>query len=862
MKVSSQYCNNSGCHTDVCKCGEQTTRSSTSNTAVVHLKATFSTEEHRDPQPGRRLVVQTLPSLTIKRDLSIQKVPSISIPSPDAPPFVPTQQNVGLCKMSHSQVKMVPYDCSSKRVDHKKGTDNQGSKVEPTLQGKTRKHTVKKRRHVRGSSVLSDVGKRDRMIKESTHHDLIFRSMPVAELGTMKCIEREGNIVTKEMNGGHSITGHGRSHDELKLPAESEFSQRKPQCVPKMSPLNQQSTEQCQTLCERCGNSFVLRDLYYGVCGKCRNIPPPKLEATNHICVSAPDVIKPAVFLTQCSACLRHFPETELFHGHCIQCQLEKKEMRLCQCDICLNSVPSTEYHNGKCSRCHYKFKFDTRNDEQESYPAVHGSAMYTMLNTVLGGPSLYFDINNAQGINRHLSVSENVSVQNRNRNHRVAGANKESAQNCVVKEARVETPGVVADHRTGKNSVRNSEAQLVREEYLISSGNDNKVIRKSVDIFKQNDKNALKFREVGSEKLKSYNDSETRTVIRAADNLQVTPYVRKEGRGNLSLLRGVQNYDEEDASSDSNGPTHVGTKSARNSTVSEGGSSATNGDTGSGIANSDTEPEVSQNSSGSSRMYVPVSGDIRYGIRERESQTRAHNIAAVQMTEDLSKETLKLTHIDFGKKLRFMDDALHHQLRTRNRGERDTDEMLQRDAKAYGLHEESDGASSRTGSDKYGASSDVKVRKGGGVKDFDYGRISRSYAQENMQHLKHHNYDHSGISQVVDKPEYFMSKPKSHPAPGNTFDYSQKYGQTTAEYHYGTASNENRRHTTSKYHHLYFDDDYNKKKPVHFEKEPRVEEPQELLRAVAISKEPSSYKNGSKNDDDEEKRHVAAVST
>jgi hypothetical protein len=145
------------------------------------------------------------------------------------------------------------------------------------------------------------------------------------------------------------------------------------------------------------------------------------------------------------------------------------------------------------------------------------------MLNTVPGGPSLYFDIHNTQGTNRHLSVSENMSVQNKNGNHHVAGTNKGSAQNCIVKEARVETPGFIADNRTRKSSGRNSEAQFVREEYLISSDNDNKLISKSVDTFKQNDKKALKFQEVRSEKLKSYDDSETHTVIRAADNLQAT---------------------------------------------------------------------------------------------------------------------------------------------------------------------------------------------------------------------------------------------------------------------------------------------------------------------------------------------------
>lgn len=864
MKVSSQHCNNSSCHMCACKFGEQGAHSNACNSAVVHLEASFSTEENRDPQPGRKLVVQTLPSLTIKRDLSVQKVPSVSIPSPDGTPFVPTQQNVGLRKISHSQIQMEPYDGSSRTPDRKEGTDNKVSEVEPTLKGKTRKHTEQKHRHYRGSNVSSVLGKRDRMIKESTRDDLLFRAMPVAESGTVKYIESVGNVPTKEMKGGHCITGHGRSHDELKLPAESEFSQRKPQCVPNMSHLKQQSTEKCQTLCERCGNSFALQDLHYGVCGECRIVPPPKLEAKHHTCGSTPDIIKAAAVLNQCSACLRHFPESELFHGHCIQCQLVKKETRLCQCNVCLNSVPSTEYHNGKCNRCYYKFKFDTQKDELESYPVVHGSARYRMLNAVLGGASSFFDIGKARGINRSLSISENMSVENKNENHHLSGTDKEGTQNCADKEASVETAGFTVSNRTRKNSVRNSKVQFLREEYFISSDNENKVVRESVDIFKQSDKQAIKFQETQSEKLKSYDDFETHTVIRAADNLQATTHFGKDGRGNLSLPFDIKSYDE-GTSSDSNGPTNVGTRAACDSIISEGGSSVTNGNTGSGSTHSDADTEVSEGSKECSRMYVPVPRNVRYGSTEQELQRHVHNKVAVPMTEDLSKETPKLAHVDFGKKLRIMDNALRHPLRTSNRGERDAEEMLQCGAKELELLEENDGASSRIYSDKYDRTlesrSDVKAGNGRGVKDFDFGRISRCSAEENMQLFKHHHYDHSGSPQVVEKSKYSMLKSKSHAAPGKTFDYGQKYSQNTAEYHPGAASNEGRRHGTSKYHHLYFDDDYNKKKPVHIEKDVRVDESPELLRVVAISKKSSATKSGSKDDDNEEEHHVVTVS-
>jgi hypothetical protein len=750
---------------------------------------------------------------------------------------------------------MEPYVGSSRTPDRKRGTDNKVPEVEPTLKGKTRKHTEQKHRHYRVSNVSSELGKRDGMIKESTHDDLLFRAMPVAEIDTVKYIERAGNVLTKEMKGGRCIRGHGRSHDELKLPAESEFSQRKPQCDPNMSPLKQQSMEQCQTLCERCGDGFVLQDLYYGVCGKCRNVPSPKLEAKHHTCVSTPDIIKAAAVLNQCSVCLRHFPESELFHGHCIRCQLVKKETRLCQCNVCLSSVPSTEYHNGKCNRCYYKLKSDTQKDELESYPGVNESVRYRMLNTVLGGTSLLFDINKAQGINRSISISENMSVQNKNENRHLSGTDKERTHNCTDKKARVDTPGFIVNNRPRKNSVRNSKVQFLREEYFINNDNENKLVRKSVDIFKQSDKQALKYQKTQSEKLKSYDDCETHTVFREADNLQATPHFGEDGRGNLTLSFDLKRYDE-GTSSDSNGPTNVGTRAACDSIISEGGSSVTDGNTGSGITRSDTDTEVSEDSKECSGMYMPVPRNVRYGRTEQELQPHVHNKAAVPMTEDLSKQTPKLAHIDSGKKSCIMDNALRRQLCTSNRGERDAEEMLQCDAKEFELHEETHGAFSRIYNDKYDhtleSRSDVKAGNVRGVKDFDFGRISSSSAEENTQLFKHHHYDHSGSHQVTEKSKYSTFKSKSHAAPGKTFDYSQKCGQNTAEYHSGAASNESKRHSTSKYHQHYFDDDYNKNKPVHIEKDVRVEESPELLRAVAISKKSSACKNGSKDDDDD----------
>jgi hypothetical protein len=484
------------------------------------------------------------------------------------------------------------------------------------------------------------------------------------------------------------------------------------------------------------------------------------------------------------------------------------------------------------------------------------------MLNTVLDGASLFFDVSKAQGMDR----SENMSVQNKKGNHHLSDTDKEGTQNCTVKEASVEIPGFIVNNRTGKNSVRNSKVQFLREEYFIGSGNENKLIGESVDMFKQSDKQTLKFQGAQSVKLKTYDDGETHTVIGAGDNLQAAPYFGEDGGGNLSLPFNLKNL-EVGTSNDSNGPTHEGTREACDSVISEGGSIITNGNTGSGITNNDTMTEVSQDSNEHSRMYVPVPRNVRYGSTGQELQTHVHNIASVPMTEDLSKETPNLAHIDFGKKVYIMDNALHHQLNTSSRGERDPDELLRCDAKEFELHEETDGDSSRICSDKYDhtleSRSDVKAEDGIGVKDFDFGRVSRCFVEENMELSKYHHYDDSESPQVTDKPKYFMSETKSHAAPGKTFDYSQKYSQNTAEYYLGTASNASRRHSASEYHHHYFDDDYNRKEPVHVEKDLRLEESPELLRAVAIPKKSSACKNGFKDDDDDngENHHVVPVS-
>jgi hypothetical protein len=860
-KSTSQYCSSSSCHAGVCKCSEQKVHMKACNSALLHLKSSFSPEEIKDPQPGSRLVVQTLPSLTIKRDLSIQKVPSVSIPSPDAPPFVPTQENIALCKMSHSQIQQEPHDTASNTLDHKQGTDKKVSEYEPKLEDRTRKHTDQKHRHYRVSRVLSELVKRDKVAEDSTHHDLLRQTIPATESGTVRSNECERNVLTHEKKGLHSVTGYGRSKDELKLAAATEFSQRKPQSAPHMSLLKQSSPEQHQTLCKTCGNTFLLRDLHYGVCGKCRNTSSPKLEAKYQVRGSTPGAVKAAARLNQCRGCLRHFPESELFQSHCIQCQLEIKEMRLFQCNVCLNSVPGTEYNNGKCNHCHHKFQSDAQKDELDSYPAVEGPPMYRILNTVLDETSLFFDTSKAQGINKSLPIGDNRSVRNKKKSHHLSGADKETRQSYVVEKARAETPCTISNTKPRKNSVRNSKVHFVAEEYVISSDSENKSIKTSVDVFKQSDKKVLKFQEALSEKLESYDDCETRTMIRATDNCRATSYFGEKGREYLSLSFGSRNNEEEGASNDSNELRHVGTKAACDNDNSDGGSSGRNDNTESGSTNSNTESEVTQENKEVSRKPLSVPANVRYRTTKQETQTHARIIAAVQMTEDLPKETSDLAHTDIGKKLHIMDNALHHQLDTSNRRERSLEEVSQCDSKALEL-QKTDGSSIRTYNNKYDHSlkslSEVKAGNGAGVKDFDHGIISRSSSDENMQHYKHHHYDNSESLQVSDKHQFCMSVSKSHAATCKTVDCSQNYSYNTMEYHSGTVSNESRRQNTSKHHHHYFDDNDNWRKT---EEDIRVKKLQESLRAVTIFKKLSTCKSKSKDDDNEEKHHVVTVS-
>jgi len=887
LKSTSQNDDNSSHHISVCNCGKEKEHIDSCNLAVINLKASFSSEENlgnMKPQPGSRLVVQALPSLTIKRDLSVQKVPSVQIPPPGASPYMPPQQNVILCKMSHNQIQLDQQDCTPETSDNKKSTDKKVSKAKPklkdgsrqyvhhehtassTLQDKTRKHTRQKHRSYGRSCASSGLGKTHRMTEEGTHHDSILQTKPAVYLGSGKCKECKGNFLTNEIKSGYCITCYGRSHNVLNLSTKSGLYQRKLHIPLGGSLMKQPSPKQYESWCRRCGNNFPLRDLSYEVCGRCHNIPFPYYKAKQHKGNSATDVVEAAAHLNQCSTCQKYFPKSELFHGHCIQCQIMKKETRLFQCNICLNSVPCTEYVNGKCNYCHYKFKSDTQKDELHAYPVLQGPAMDRILNTVFDEPSFLFDINKAQDINRSPSTGENMSHQNKKENGHFFGAEKkETRPSYLAQDATMKIPGFTVNDKSRRSKGKKSKAYFATEEYL--NDNENKSIKKSLEICKQNDRQTVEFQNAQSENLKLDDEHEVPAKTSGAYKHQAVPYFEEKERECLSLFLGIQNYDNEDASSDSNGSSQMEAQVACDNINNDDRGSAmdSNGyeqDMESRSKGTDTELEVSKDNGEYLRMYPAVPPNVKCGTKEKETQSQT---AAVQTIEDLSKETPKRVFQDIRTNLLIMDNEKYYQLSTSNRGKSDPDKLSQSSNKTHKPGDETDESSSRIHSDKFDDTSEsfsdtnIETENGSKNESLDHGNFPKTSLDKGRQPHKHSHHYHSENPVAPDEPQYSPSKSKTNATVSKEVDYSHKHTsykrQKITKYHSGRAAEDIRRHSSLKYHQQCFDGNSRRKKPVQTQKFASVKENQQPSRVDAISKKSPACKNESKHDSSEEKQ-------
>jgi hypothetical protein len=870
LKSSSQNDTISSHHMDAYNCRIGKVPTNPCNSAVIHLKDSFPSEENledRDPQLGTRLAVQALPSLTIKRNLSVQKVPSVSIPPPDAPQHVPPRQNVGLCKMSHGNILLDQPDCMSEACDHKR-TDKKVSKAEQKLQEETRKHSHQKHGSYKSSRASSKLDKRDRMTKERTHEGLDFQTVPAVGLGRAKCNECQGYFLTNEMKGGRCITCYSESCNIMQLPAETESQKTKPHRHSGGSLMKQPSIEQYTFLCKRCGNNFPLRDLYYGVCGECYNIPSPVHDANQLMHGSASDAVKAAAHLTQCSSCFRHFPQSELFYGHCIHCQIVKKEMRLLQCNVCLNSVISTEYSNGSCNRCRDKFKSDTQKDELDVYPTCQGPSKERILNTVLDGTPVFFDISKAQYLNKSPSTGENTSVQNKKENCPLSGADKKR-HSCSVQGTTVKTTGFIADDKTRKNRGRNSKVHFEIEKY--GNDNENKSSKNPLEVPKQNEKKAVKLQEAQSEKMESRDDDEACAAIGTAGKPRTTSYFGAKDREHLSL--GLQNYEEEVTSSDINNCSHLEGQAPYDS-VNDDGGDPTNDNSGyeqdieSCSKSTDTELEGSKDNGRYSRMYPSAPQNVESGSRAQETQIHTHEITEIQTAnENLVKENTKRVHLGYGTDLRIVDSVLHRQLGRHSRFESDPDSLSQPRSNILEPGNETDESSSRIYSDKYDDTSEsisdanMRSENGSRQESLDHGSISRNASAKSRQHHKYPFHDYSQSIRAADKPKYSTSKSKQHATAIKKVTSSHCNWQHGTESHFDMAVVDDKtRYSTSEYSQRCLGGNYNRRKPLQAQKVASVNKQKQSRGTATVSKKSSGCKNNSKDENGEEKHHEVTV--
>jgi hypothetical protein len=858
LKSSSQNDNISSYHTNVCNCGTSKVPTSPCNSSVIHVKDSFPLEENtgdRDPQLATKLVVQSLPSVTIKRNLSVQKAPSVWIPPPDAPPYVSPRQNVGLCKMSHGGILLDICDCTSKSCDHKKITDKNVSKAEPKLLEETRKHAHQKPRRYKGSHASSELDKRDRVAaKERTHEGL--RPQTISAVGSKrgKCNECEGSFLTNELKGELCNTCYNKSHNVLKLPAENESHKTKPHRRLSGSPLKQPSAEQYQFLCKRCGNNFPLRDLYYGVCGKCCDIPSSVRDASQLMHSSASEAVKAAAHLTQCSSCFNCFPQSELFYGHCIHCQIVKKEMRLLQCDVCLNSVMSTEYNNGTCNQCRDKIKSNTQKDELYAYPIHQGSAKERMLNTLLDGTPIFFDISKTEHLNKSTPTGENTSVENKKGNFPLSEAD-EKRQNCSVEQTTAERTHFVAYGTTRKNRGRNSKVHFETEERLNYNGS--KSVKGPPELSRGNEERAVKLQEAQSEKLDSGDYHKRYAMKRTSDKRQTTLYFGTKDREYLSFR--AQSCDKEDTCSNSNGCSHMEDQAAYNSVNNDDGVDATDDNSGyehdieSGNRSTDTDVEISEDNGVYSRMYASASQTVKGDSKLNDTHIRIREVAAIQReAENLLKENPKWFHAVNRSGSRIMIPVLHHQLSTSNRGETDGAELSQHISKILASGDETDQSSNRIYSDDTSESiSDTRVEIGS--------RIFKNAPAKSRQHNKYLFGDHSEGIQAADK-KYSISKSKQSVTDIKKAASSHSNWQHGTESHLDTAADDTTRSSTCEYLKHCLDGNRNRRKPLETQEVACTNKQKQSSRTATVSEKSFGCRMNSEDENGEEKHCEVTV--
>jgi hypothetical protein len=467
----------------------------------------------------------------------------------------------------------------------------------------------------------------------------------------------------------------------------------------------------------------------------------------------------------------------------------------------------STEYNNGTCNQCRDKLKSDTQKDEL-AYPANEGLAKERMLNTLLDGTPIFFDISKAQHLIKRPPAGENRSIQNKNGNCHLSEADKKG-QNCSVQGTTVKTTGFNSHDTTKKNGRRHSKVHFEIEEGL--NYNENESMKEPLELPRENEKRAERLQEAQSKKLESWDY-----------------YKRDKPRTTLHF--GAQSYDREVTCSDSNGCSHVEDQAAYESVDNNNGAGATNGNSGyeqdieSGNRSTDTEVEVSEDNGVYSRMYP--------------SAPRVHAV--------------------YRSGTRIVSPVQYHQLITRNRGKTDPAELSQPFSKILAPGDETDQPSSRIYSDNYDDTSesvsDTRVKIGSRDKSLNHSSIFRSGQAKSRQHNKYLFGDRPESVQAADKLKYCSSKSNESATDIEKVTSSHYNWQHGTESHSDTAVDDTAIYSMREYLKHCLDGNCIRGKPPQTQEVACTNKQKHSPGTAAVSKKSFGCRMNSEDDNDEEK--------
>ncbi|XP_069679811.1 uncharacterized protein [Periplaneta americana] len=607
-----------------CKCCKCKAGITNNNSALIHIKSSVPTETGQEEhafRPENKLAVHALPTLKIERDLFVQKMPVVRIHPPKIPPSVSIRKNVGHCNVTHSQLEF--GQCKSNTSDGSLDNEEDISEVYRDVQDSVEIQAHKTKVNTFEAPCTPSMS--DKKAK-GNRQDIVFQTMPVADIQSN---EGEDNSLINNIMKKQIVTSHRKN---TKLAMGSDSSHREPR-----KPSNEKDLrfEQYQSLCKICENKFPLRNLYYGICIGCRTVTAPVHKENQRASSSPSTVVKTAAKLHQCHTCCRHFPKSELFRGHCIQCQIMNEDVHLSQCRVCLNSVPSVEFLNGICKNCRERVK---SGDPQSQEP----------LDRLFDRIPFLFDLNHAQGINRTYPIRENSSVYQ----------NKEELNSLQLsKSTEKEMETTQRTEGQGKEDVTSSTDLPRKSSFKQTKMQNGKEIPFSPTVtFKSPSPDS------------DSNDEDAPFWARSEFRHRAMPYFTYKDKEHLYRLSTMLGLDTDDDSSGSEKMEVVEGKKHGNVDQIENADFGNESDSKSSISEDRTKKETFE--------IQP-----KRGPKEQETQTNIRKIASVQTTiKDVPRKIPKLGVKNLGKQSPLVDETQHSYFEKSERNNK----SLQSDIKCY----------------------------------------------------------------------------------------------------------------------------------------------------------------------------------